>query len=132
MVIPKIDEKLFEQMRDNYMSNAEREFFEQMEHKERNSFTNDGELVLDEHDNPEGFFICRWYNYEFEIGYWYEGMYEETGKRYHRGDYLVNLHDALYTNLKECEMSDRDITLLDWLREHDYAHIRYDHYLGED
>ena len=39
----------------------------------------------------------------------------------------MKLSEALNANLKQLGYLDRDITLLDWLRERDYKGIRYNH-----
>ena len=57
---------------------------------------------------------------EFLVGHGTVGHYDEE---YH----VMNLSEALNTNLKERGYLDRDITLLDWLRERDYQGIRYNH-----
>lgn len=39
----------------------------------------------------------------------------------------MTLKETLDANLKEIGVLDRDITLLQWLRERDYKGVEYDH-----
>lgn len=119
--LPLEDASLFEKMVGNSTTEAERLFFANLRQRELRVFTNDGEMIISENDNADGFYLCRYYFSEYSLG-----------NRDHRGAYAVSLAEILSKNLKDCAMCEEDITLWQWLRARDYEPVRYDNYLGED
>lgn len=109
------DEKLFRTMKNNYISDNEREFFEKQEYKQRFVMTVSNDLVMSEFNNEDHLYIVRcWYD-EYIVGC------ENNEKHF------MNLSSALNANLKEIGISDKAQTLLQWLRDRDYKGIEYDH-----
>ena len=114
------DIELFDSMKGNYVSENERFFFETLKDRMENLFTCAGELFLFETDNEDLLYFVRYDFDEFELGHGTEGNYSPRL-------YVQSLAEALNANLKELGYIDRDITFLQWLREHDYKEIMYDH-----
>ena len=114
------DIELFDSMKGNYVSENERFFFETLKDRMENLFTCAGELFLFETDNEDLLYFVRYDFDEFELGHGTEGNYSPRL-------YVQSLAEALNANLKELGYIDRDITFLQWLREHDYKEIMYNH-----
>ena len=114
------DIELFDSMKGNYVSENERFFFETLKDRMENLFTCAGELFLFETDNEDLLYFVRYDFDEFELGHGTEGNYSPRL-------YVQCLGEALNANLKELGYIDRDITFLQWLREHDYKEIMYYH-----
>ena len=109
------DEELFKSMKGHYVSEREQEFFEKQEFKQRHILTVSNDLVLSERHNEDHVYIVRCWFEEYVVG----GDLTE--------EHFMNLSGALNANLKECGILDKDITLLQWLRERDYQGVEYDH-----
>lgn len=111
------DARLFEKMSKEATSPKEREFFDVQHYKQVNNFTCANDLVMSERNNPDCLYIARVNSDEYIIGV------EGHGKEVH----TMNLSEALSINLKTAGLLNRDITLLDWLRERDYQGVEYEH-----
>ena len=116
----KEDVELFASMKGNYVSLKEKEFFEKMKYKMEHEDAPSNDLIMFEKDNDDHIYIVRCYYEEFIVGH---GLNETYDDEYH----VMTLFEALSANLKQLGFLDRDITLLDWLRERDYEGIRYNH-----
>ena len=114
------DIELFISMEGHYKSLNEKYFFEKMRNKMENELAPSNELVMYEEDNEDNIYIIRCVYEEFIIGHGLKDSYDEE---YH----AMTLFEALNANLKQLGFIDRDITLLEWLRERDYNGIRYNH-----
>ena len=114
------DYKLFDNMEGHYISENEKSFFEKMKFKMENEIAPSNDLIMFEEDNDEHIYIVRCIYDEFIVGHGTKSHYDEE---YH----VMNLSEALSANLKTLGFIDRDITLLEWLRERDYEGIRYNH-----
>lgn len=113
------DLDLFASMRGQYTSAAEQEFFVQMERKEMGECAFSNELLIDSDENSDGIFIVRSFYDEYKISRLpFDGM--------ERGAYVDSLSDLLAVDMRVVGLCDRDITVWQWLRERDYAGIRYD------
>lgn len=119
-VLVKEDAELFSAMIGKYVSENEKEFFEKQKYKQENVFTFANDLVMWELDNEDHIYITRCQFEEYIVGHGVEGHYDEE---FH----TMCLADALNVNLKELGFIDRDLTLLQWLRERDYKGIQYNH-----
>lgn len=119
-ILKQADIDLFELMKDTYVSDNERRFFETMKEKEEEHFTCAGELFIFETDTDDLIYFVRHDYDEFELGHGTEGNYSPE-------HYVQCLADALNANLKQLGYIDRDITFHQWLRERDYICVRYDH-----
>jgi len=113
----KIDKQLYDKMRNNYVSEAEREFFERQEWKAQNEYT-DWELIIESNENEDGFYLIRYIYTEYELG--------TTGEPTIEDIHTMTLAEILAVNLKSVGFLNRNITFLDWLREQDYKCVRYD------
>lgn len=107
------DLTLFEEMREKYVSENERIFFETLEQKECYDFSSMFDMLMLEPDNElELYFIrCYWNEYEVGIG---------TNK-----EHFDSLKEALNMDLQDIGYPEH-ITLLEWLRRRDYAGIHFD------
>ena len=114
------DYKLFADMEGHYISENEKTFFVKMKYKMEYEFAPSNDLILFEEDNDDHIYIVRCYYDEIIVGHGLKGNFDEE---YH----VMNLSEALNANLKKLNYLNRDITLLDWLRERDYKGIRYNH-----
>lgn len=116
------DEALFSDMEKRNLSASERHFFEEMKAKMLDENAPWPETLVWEHDNSDHLYLLRIGYDEFMLG---KGTSREgwQAKEIH----TMNLSDVLFTNLKEAELLDKDISLLQWLQEHDFSCVRYDH-----
>ena len=113
------DSALFESMKGRYVSENEAEFFRKMQHKEEQEITGLNELLVSEYENDDEIYLVREYYEEYLVvhGIGTDGAEEE---------HVMTLSDALSLNLKELGFIDRDLTLLEWLRESGYRYVNYD------
>lgn len=110
------DAHLFKEMAGNYTSDNEKKFFETMKYKEENEPVGTQDILFLENSNEDGIYFIR------------EGFCEYLiGARY--GVHVMPLADALQVNLKDLGCVNKNMTLLDWLRQRDYKGISYDNNL---
>lgn len=109
------DEILFNLMRGHYFSAKEQKFFEEQEHKQRSVLTVSNDLVMSERNNKDHLYIVRCWYEEYIVG-------SDSGELH-----FMCLSDALSANLKDCGILDKNITLLQWLRDRDYSNVEYNH-----
>lgn len=110
------DRELFRRMATDYQSENERLFFEIMRYKQENEGVLSIDMILSDADNDDGLYLDRIWFEEYRIGSITAGLHLHT----------MNLSEALNTNLKSAGFLDRDMDLLEWLRERDYRGVRYD------
>lgn len=113
------DSALFESMKGRYVSENEAEFFRKMQHKEEQEITGLNELLVSEYENDDEIYLVREYYEEYFVGH---GIGTDGAEEEH----VMTLSDALSLNLKELGFIDRDLTLLEWLRESGYRYVNYD------
>lgn len=113
------DAKLFASMKGNYQSKNEENFFMNMQYKEEYQATALNDLLVSEYENQDEIYIVRMYNEEYIVG---QGIDTDGANEEH----VMCLFQALNLNLKELGFLDRDVTLLDWLRECDYSVVNYE------
>lgn len=113
------DKKLFESMKGHYQSVNEENFFKNMQFKQEYECTSLNDLIVSEYENEDEIYIVREYNEEYVVGHGIEtdGVQEE---------HVMNLSEALTLNLKDLGFLNRDVTLLQWLRECDYQVVNYE------
>ena len=116
----KEDEVLFAALKGNYVSENEKNFFEKIRYKMEYEDAPSNDLLMFEEDNDDHIYIVRCYYEEFIIGHGLKGKYDEE---FH----VMTLSEALNANLMRLGFINHDITLLEWLREHDYERMRYNH-----
>lgn len=114
MLLLEDDLALFEEMRGNYVSENERVFFETIEQKEINDFSSMYDMLMLEPDNEISFFLQREYWNEYELG---------IGKR--SCEHCDSLSEALNFDMFNLGHTEH-ISVLQWLRQRDYAGIHYD------
>ena len=114
----KQDIELFEKMKGNYVSENEANFFKNIEYKQQYEITSLNDLLISEYENPDEIYLVRLIYDEYILGYKIDsdGKYEE---------HVMCLSEVLSLNLKTLGFIDRDLTLLEWLRETDYAYVNY-------
>ncbi len=112
------DKELFENMAGKYVSQNEANFFKNIQYKEEYELTGLNDLLVSEYDNPDEIYLVRMYYEEYLVGYKIgcDGKFEE---------HVMNLSEALALNLKELGFMDRNLSLLEWLRETDYVYVDY-------
>lgn len=118
--LKKEDEELFSSIEGRYTSSNEEVFFKNMKHKMEFEPAMSNDLIMSEHDNEDGIYIVRCYDYEFIIGC-------HVGDAFMEEKYTMNFSDALETNLKDCGFIDDNLTLLEWLRKRNFKGVQYDH-----
>lgn len=111
------DMDLFEKMKSNYQSDEERNFFNNLRYKQEYELTCCNDLLLSEFDNKEGLYLVRLIYDEYILGLKDNEKLEQ---------HVMNLSEVLAINLKEANLSNRDITFFQWLKENNYRGIRYD------
>ena len=116
----KEDEELFTSMEGKYKSLNEKVFFEKMKFKMEYEIAPSNDLIMFEEDNDDHIYIVRCVYEEIIVGHGLKGSYDEE---FH----VMTLNEALNANLKQLGFLNRDVTLLEWLRERDYEGIRYNH-----
>lgn len=113
------DKKLFESMKGHYQSVNEENFFKNMQFKQEYECTSLNDLIVSEYENEDEIYIVREYNEEYVVGH---GIGTDGAQEEH----VMNLSEALALNLKDLGFLNRDITLLQWLRECDYQVVNYE------
>ena len=121
------DIQLFADMQGKWVSENEKKFFETLENKEMHELAPCGDELLLNDENEDGLEIIRNDFSEYEI----TGSNASTNAVSH-GQYCSTLKEALSVNLKNANLLERDITLLDWLRENDYKAINYKRNIAVD
>ena len=106
-------------MKGNYQSKNEENFFMNMQNKEEFQATALNDLLVSEYENPDEIYIVRMYNEEYIVG---KGIGTDGANEEH----VMCLFQALNLNLKQLGFLDRDLTLLNWLRECDYSVVNYE------
>lgn len=115
------DEAFFNKMENCYASDAEAVFFRTLHEKMLYEYAPCGELLVSPRSNPDGIGFHREEYDEFIIGHLTEeGEYDDE---YHS----MKLSDALSANLLDLGYLNRDICMLQWLRENDFRFVMYDH-----
>lgn len=114
----EVDEKLFASMRENSVSDNERNFFSIIRHKQECEVTGLNELLVSEYENEDEIYLVREYYEEYVVG---QGIGSDGENEVH----VMNLSEALALNLMELGFIDRNLTLLEWLRECDYRYVNY-------
>lgn len=114
-----IDAKLFASMKGHYQSVREENFFKNMQYKEEFEATALNDLIVSEYDNEDEIYIVRMYNEEYLVGH---GIDSDGANEIH----TMCLSDALKINLKELGLPENNLTLLEWLRKHDYSFVNYE------
>lgn len=113
------DKKLFESMKGHYQSVNEENFFKNMQFKQEYECTSLNDLIVSEYENEDEIYIVRKYNEEYVVG---NGIGTDGAQEEH----VMNLSEALALNLKDLGFLNRDVTLLQWLRECDYQVVNYE------
>ncbi len=113
------DARLFASMKGKYQSVNEENFFKNMQYKQEYEVTALNDLIVSEYENDDEIYIVRMYYEEYVVGH---GIDSDGAQEEH----VMCLSDALSLNLKDLGFIDRDITLLQWLRERDYDVVNYE------
>lgn len=114
-----LDQKLFTDMEENYISDNEREFFEQMRYKQEHIYTSAHDLVFHESSNEDALYLIRIDFDEYVLGY--AGKDRECDEIH-----TQSLSEILSLNLNELGISDKKESLFEWLRKRDYNCVVYD------
>lgn len=122
--MPQEDIEIFESMKGHYVSDNEKTFFENMQRKEEEEWTTQGDLILSEKDNNLKLFLMRICYNEYQFGR--PNGHDPKGRPLTEGFYAMSLSEVLSKNLRDVHATDYDITFWQWLRERDYTGIRYD------
>lgn len=112
------DKTLFEEMEAQYVSNNEKSFFENIRYKQESEISGLNDLLVSEYENPDEIYVVRKCYEEYVVGH---GIGTDGAQETH----VMSLSEALNLNLKDLGYINRDLTLLDWLREGDYACVKY-------
>ena len=113
------DKVLFRTMSENYISDNERFFFVTLQRKQESELTYSNELLIDDHDNPDGLYMVRVNFEEYEIGRIIDD--HRIGEEFH----AMYLAEALDLKLGCFNMAPSQMTLFDWLRANDYQYVKY-------
>lgn len=116
------DEALFSKVENETISVSERDFFQKMQSKMLDENAPWPETLVWEHDNPDHLYLLRHGYDEFMLG---KGTSREEWQ--HHEIHTMNLSDILAINLKDAGLLQRNIDVLQWLREQDFSCVRYDH-----
>ena len=118
--LPVEDKNLYERMQGHFVSDKEKEFFEEMICKEIYDYpVSTFDVFVHEDNNEEKLFIQKMYVAEYEIGVY------PTKNTYHKLDYVpMCLSELMVVDL--FPLLGRHISVLEWLREKNYECVRYD------
>jgi hypothetical protein len=116
------DEVLFKTIEQAFTSIQEKQFFRTLKEKMKYENAPWPEVLISEHDNDDHLYLLRQTYDEFMLG---KGVTRTEWQAYEM--HTMSLSEILSINLKEGHLLDRNVTLLQWLRERDYACVRYDH-----
>lgn len=114
------DEACLSAMEQNPVSENEREFFRMLRQKMQSELAPCRELLFSEKDNDDELYLLRDQYDEFILGS------AKNGERWNN-QHVMRLSDALSLNLRELGYLDRDLNLLEWLRERDYRGVMFNH-----
>lgn len=112
------DEQLLTELINHPTSANEKAFFSKLKQKMESELAPCQEVLFSMQDNPDQLYVLRDGYDEFIIG---------SGKEDLKWDvvHTMSLSDALQTNLKESGLINQDMTLLEWLRQRDYANALF-------
>ncbi len=114
-----VDEILFASMKGNYSSSNEENFFKNIQYKQQYECTALNDLLVSEYENPDEIYVVREIYEEYVVGH-------GIGSNGVNEEHVMCLSDALALNLRELGYIDRNLTLLEWLKECDYAVVNYE------
>lgn len=112
------DRELFATMKINSTSPEESNFFQNMQFKQLHESTLSNDLIMSEKNNADKIYIVREVYDEYVIGC---SLHPENEV------HVMNLSEALSTNLQTIGLSEKNETLWDWLRSINYKGITYNH-----
>jgi len=112
------DKTLFAQMEGHYLSENERIFFENLKYKEEFVIASGWDVLLSPKMNEEQILFYR-DSYD-----WY--MIERKDKDHYYIEEFYGLANVLAASASKWDLGEG--TILDWLRQRDYAGVRYDDY----
>lgn len=124
-MLSEADRHLFIEMRHNYVSDAEKIFFETMKRKEQYDSAFSNELLVFEKENEDNVYLLRKYYDTYLVGY-----YDANGNVMEFECETLAATLALY--LDECVGYLKHITLIEWLRKYDYSVVRYNRNYDDD
>jgi len=118
--LPVADKELYKSMKDKFVSDNERTFFENMIRKEIYDFpASSFDVIMHEKDNEDGLFIDKCYDSEYKVGR------KTDGRTAVISVLPQSLSELLQLDLYE--VLNKHISVLDWLRQRDYSGVRYDY-----
>ncbi len=112
-----VDEELFASLEGHYQSENEAVFFRNMKFKQEYEVALSNDLIVSETDNDDEIYLVRVEYDEYIVGKGRDDIHEV---------HVMNLSEALSTELNTLGLS-RKLSLLDWLKERDYAGVMYNH-----
>lgn len=112
------DKVLFEKMETQYVSDNEKNFFKNIRYKQEFEITGLNDLLVSEYENSDEIYIVRECYEEYIVGH---GIGADGAQEEH----VMSLSEALNLNLKDLGYIDRNVTVLEWLRECDYVYVKY-------
>ena len=117
---PTEDKELYNKMRDQFVSEEEKEFFEQMLAKEIYDFpVSTFDVIMHEGDNEDGIYIEKHYHSEYKVAQVRDGKAKQ-----------ISLYPGSLSSLLRLDMFEllgEHITVLEWLRKRNYLNVRYDY-----
>lgn len=117
---PTEDKELYNKMRDQFVSEDEKEFFEQMLAKEIYDFpVSTFDVIMHEGDNEDGIYIEKHYHSEYKVAQVKDGKAKQISL------YPESLSELLELDL--FELLGNHLTVLDWLRKRNYSNVKYDY-----
>lgn len=118
-ILPKADLELFSRMANNYQSDKEKWFFENIKELEQWDCSIAHDIILSQADNVDNIFLIRINCNEYMYGC--DDLKEK--RIYH---HVMTLSDALNDNLKQLGVLPVDITLFEWLRARNYEGVSFE------
>ncbi len=117
---PTEDKELYNIMRDQFVSEEEKIFFEQMLAKEIYDFpVSTFDVIMHEGDNEDGIYIEKHYHSEYKVAQVKDGKTKQ-----------ISLYPESLSGLLKLDMFEllgEHITVLEWLRKRNYLNVRYDY-----
>jgi len=114
-----VGEMYFEKMVTDAKSEKEREFFQTMRFRHANNFILTDDRLVEDTENTDHIYLYRLIENEFEVG-------QMLPDGEHKEQHVMDIKEAMELNLMDLGYIDRNLTVLEWLRENDFAMVNYE------
>lgn len=112
--------KYFGEMIQEAKTDNEREFFQTLRYRHAHNYCIADDRLVDIADTEDRIYLFRLNMNEYEIGHQNaDGAWDEE-------QHVMNIAEVMDINLKFAGYIQQDLTVLEWLRMHDFQMVHYD------